>query len=92
MDVANLPWDKGVEVVFAVTVLKMLYDVVYKKVPRGFRELRGSLTRLEAAVMEVHQDHEEAMEALRACIARLEKPRPRPRRSRTRRGPGGPFP
>lgn len=56
MDVANLPWEKGVSVVFAMLLLKILWDCVYRKIPRGFKSLKASVDTQTTILSQRHDD------------------------------------
>lgn len=72
MDWSKLPWDQGLAVVFALVLLKMLYDLVYKKIPRGFRDLRRGIRFQRIELTKKMQENTEAIDLLREEVINLE--------------------
>lgn len=72
-----MEWEKlllehGLATFFAVILLKMLYDLVYKKIPRGFRELRKSLRLQRIQLTKKLEENTEAIDLLREEVINLE--------------------
>lgn len=105
MDWSKVPWEQGLGSVFGLILLKMLYDLVYKIMPRGMRLLRRGIIRMRVDLSKRLDEQTEALDLLREEVINLEdlmneqaeaklhkKPlaeRPR-RRRRSAAPPGGP--
>lgn len=63
MDAFKEYMGQGVAFVFACAMLKILFDAVYKKIPRGFRRLRNEVRHQTALLL---SKHDEAMAMLKA--------------------------
>jgi hypothetical protein len=71
MDFKDLPWREGLGAVFSMVLLKMLWDVVYKKVPRGFRSIKILLARQEAEAIKRHAQHVDLMKEQTDAVTKL---------------------
>lgn len=72
MDWNQLPWDKGIGTLFGVILLKMVFDLVYKKIPRGFRQLRQSNAVQSKQLENKIVENTEAIDLLREEVVNLE--------------------
>ncbi len=66
----DFPWKDGVSTVLACILLKILWDLAYRKIPRGMRGLRVTLDK---AVEKMQENHSEAMAELQAQQAASQK-------------------
>lgn len=72
MDWAEIAKTQGLTALFAIVTLKMLYDLVYKKIPRGFRELRKSIRLQRIELTKKMDENTEAIDLLREEVINLE--------------------
>lgn len=72
MNWESIPWDKGVGLIFALVLLKMLFDAVYKKIPRGFRSVRNEVRQQTAVFLKQHSEAIDVIKQQGETIARLE--------------------
>jgi hypothetical protein len=72
MDWNHLPWDQGLATVFGLVLLKMLYDLVYKKIPRGLRAIRQALRYQREQLGKKMDQNTEAIDLLREEVINLE--------------------
>lgn len=72
MDFKDLPWREGLGAVFSMVLLKMLWDVVYRKVPRGFRSIKALLTRYEQEAIVRHREHVALMKEQTDAVTKLQ--------------------
>lgn len=84
MDFQNVPWDKGIEFVLAVVLLKFLFDAVYRKIPRGLRRLNASVVKMHAAIIAHDERTEHLIELMEQELDARNQPRGRSRRRRAR--------
>jgi F0F1-type ATP synthase membrane subunit b/b' len=73
MDAANLPWDKGIAFVFAVFLLKMLYDAVYVKIPDGFQHVSSELQVQMERADDRHAEHLAGQKELKKQLKKVRK-------------------
>lgn len=72
MDWNQIPWDKGLGVAFALVLLKILFDAVYKKIPRGFRSVKNEVRQQTQVFLKQHSEAIDVIKAQGETIARLE--------------------
>lgn len=96
MEWSKIPWEQGLGTVFALILLKMLYDLVYKIMPRGMRLLRRGIVRMRLDLTKRLEQNTEAVDLLRDEVINLEdlmmeqrkvKEETNPKISRKRRRP-----
>lgn len=68
MDFSHEMARDGVLACLAGFLLKILWDAVYKKIPRGFRSVRDLLQTLDQQAIARHQDHIAHMENLEDIV------------------------
>lgn len=89
MDVIQLAKEQGLAFVFAVILLKFLYDAIYVRLPRGFTMVHQELTSQRQRADQRHEEHvalqREMMSEIHALKLAAQPARPRRRRSRPRK-------
>jgi hypothetical protein len=105
MDVAAIPWDRPLGVVFAIALLVIFIDLTYRKIPRGFTRIRAELRQQTQSLMNDKKADHENLQAVLTAIERLDtaiaallemqqeraenRGRRRPRSSKKSTGPAG---
>lgn len=65
MEWEKFVWTWGPAAPVIILLGKVLWDLVYKTIPRGFREIRRAMESFEKSATRRHNEHMEAMRVLR---------------------------
>lgn len=73
MDLPALNWNDAPFAALACVALKMLYDVVYTTIPKGFESIREAIGSIETSASERHNEHMAAQERLFRKLLKQQK-------------------